>query len=310
MSKAIALLFACSLLANAQSVDLRGCVVDSANAVVQNASIDTSVAGRELHTETNDRGEFSLQVPSLPVNIRVSAPGFDPATQKISSAGVVTFRLAPAHHDETVEVTTSRFPQPRANSAADLIVLDKPALDTTAALTLDDVLRQVPGFQLFRRTSSLVSNPTSQGVSLRGLGPSGASRAKVLVDDIPWNDPFGGWIYWDRIPKLALERIEVVRGGESDAYGADAVGGVVQLFPASEDASRFSVEGSGGTRSEFDGDTVFGVVRKKFSVSGYGSAFQWDGYIPIGAPDRGAIDTPADLRYRTGDIRLRYGADL
>ena len=49
--------------------------------------------------------------------------------------------------------------------------------------TLDDALRQVPSFSLFRRTSSLAAHPTSQGVSLRGIGPSGVSRTLVLLDD-------------------------------------------------------------------------------------------------------------------------------
>ena len=62
------------------------------------------------------------------------------------------------------------------------------------------MLRQVPGFSLFRRTTSRAANPTTQGVSLRGLGASGASRALVLSDGFPLNDPFGGWVYWDRAP--------------------------------------------------------------------------------------------------------------
>src|SRR4051794_23666305 len=121
MRNAITVVFACCCaLANAQTIAVHGRVVDSANAVVQHASIDGSIAGRALHTETNDRGEFSLAVPSLPIDLRISAPGFDPVIQKVSSAETVVFRLDPAHRDELVEVTTSRFSQPRANSAAGL----------------------------------------------------------------------------------------------------------------------------------------------------------------------------------------------
>ena len=58
------------------------------------------------------------------------------------------------------------------------------------------------GFSLFRRSGSRYANPTSQGVSLRGLGASGARRALVLVDGLPLNDPFGGWVYWARVPRL------------------------------------------------------------------------------------------------------------
>ena len=49
---------------------------------------------------------------------------------------------------------------------------------------------RVPGFSLFRRTDSRLANPTAQGVSLRGIGPSGAGRSLVLLDGIPQNDPF------------------------------------------------------------------------------------------------------------------------
>lgn len=63
-----------------------------------------------------------------------------------------------------------------------------------AATAPDHALRLDPAFSLFRRTDSLGANPTAQGVSLRGIGPSGASRTLVLLDGVPLNDPFGGWV--------------------------------------------------------------------------------------------------------------------
>ena len=74
---------------------------------------------------------------------------------------------------------------------------------------------QVPTFSLFRRSSSLSSHPTAQGVSLRGIGPSGVSRTLVLVDGVPFNDPFGGWVYWTRVPLESVDRIEVIDGSSS-----------------------------------------------------------------------------------------------
>src|SRR5262249_46387861 len=73
-----------------------------------------------------------------------------------------------------------------------ITALDNATLNSIPGVNLDDRLRAVPGFTLFRRTSSLVANPTTQGVSLRGIGSSGASRTLVLWDGIPENDPFGG----------------------------------------------------------------------------------------------------------------------
>ena len=65
-------------------------------------------------------------------------------------------------------------------------------LRTNPAATLDNALRQQPGFRLFRRTDSIGAHPTTQGVSLGNVGPNGASRTTVLQDGIPINDPFGG----------------------------------------------------------------------------------------------------------------------
>ena len=51
----------------------------------------------------------------------------------------------------------------------------------------------------------------------------------VLADGIPLNDPFGGWIYWARIPQTSLDQVQLVPGGVSALYGNDALGGVINL---------------------------------------------------------------------------------
>ena len=63
----------------------------------------------------------------------------------------------------------------RAEASASAVTSIEPA-DLAAALAVDDALRTDPAFSLFRRTDSLAAHPTAQGVSLRGIGPSGASR--------------------------------------------------------------------------------------------------------------------------------------
>ena len=98
---------------------------------------------------------------------------------------------------------------------------------------MDETLARVPGFGLLRRNTSLIAHPTTSGVSRRGLGPSGAGRSLVLWDSIPLNDLFGNWVYWNRLPTLLLDRIEVVRGGASLLYGSSALGRTIQLFSRS-----------------------------------------------------------------------------
>ena len=132
--------------------------------------------------------------------------------------------------DEIV-VTAARVEQSITESASLVTVLPEERISATPFLVLDDLLRAVPGFSLLRRSSSLVAHPTTQGVSLRGIGPSGASRSLVLLDGIPLNDPVGGWVYWNRMPFAALSRVEVVRGATSQLYGSSALGGTIQLIP-------------------------------------------------------------------------------
>ena len=61
------------------------------------------------------------------------------------------------------------------------------------------------------------------------MSASGASRTLVVADGVPLNDPFGAWVYWDRVPVAALQRVDVIRGGSSDLHGNDALGGVIRL---------------------------------------------------------------------------------
>src|SRR4051812_46143369 len=159
-------------------------------------------------------------------------------------------QTVPPAISDTIVVTATQTKTRLGDTPASVVVINADALKTTAASTTDDALRQVPGFTLFRRSGSRSANPTSQGVSLRGIGASGASRALVLDDGIPLNDPFGGWVYWGRVPRIAVDRIEIVRGGASDLYGSGAMGGVVQFIRRSDDDVAVETSaGNEGTRT-------------------------------------------------------------
>ena len=204
---------------------------------------------------------------------------------------------------DEITITATRTPTRLADTPASVVVLGHEALATTAAITLDDTLRQVPGFTLFRRSGSTTANPTSQGVSLRGIGASGASRALVLDDGIPLNDPFGGWVYWDRLPRAAVDRIEVVRGGASDLYGSGAMGGVVQFLrrPASNTLVAEVTAGSQQTR----GGSLFTAVQNdEWRGSIAADLFSTGGYVLVDPAQRGAVDRAANSRHTALDATL------
>src|ERR1017187_10810984 len=118
-----------------------------------------------------------------------------------------------------------------AHTPASISTLDQTQIGEVPGVNLDDRLRIVPGFSLFRRSSSLVANPGTQGVSLRGLGSTGASRTLVLWDGIPLNDPFGGWVYWTRVTPEDLGVVEVSRGASTSVFGDLAWAARSPCFP-------------------------------------------------------------------------------
>ena len=221
-------------------------------------------------------------------------------------------------------ITATRTPQSPEQVAFSVKSLDAETLRATPATTLDGALRSVPGFSLFRRSDSLTANPTAQGVSLRGLGPSGASRSLVLLDGVPLNDPFGGWVAWTKIPREGLARAELVPGGGATAWGNAALSGVVQLFtqpvqtmpapPRDAFFGSFTDEkrrpsnrvlaalGDFNTRNvEFMTTQVAGPG----DVQLLGNAFATDGFSIVAPERRGPIDVAAWSRHRWLAARWR-----
>ena len=209
-------------------------------------------------------------------------------------------------------MTVTRTEQRAGDAPADVTVLTRQDIDRSPSQTLDDLLRQVPGFSLFRRTSSVVGHPTTQGVSLRGIGPSGTSRALVLLDGVPINDPFGGWVYWDRIPLQGIEQVEVVRGGGSSAWGNYALGGVINIITRKPVERAALFDGSYGNHNTLNLDGIVSEVQGPFRVGLEGNYFNTDGYLIVKASDRGSIDINATSQHSTfnGRLELVLSPDL
>jgi outer membrane receptor protein involved in Fe transport len=285
--------------------ELRGRVVDETGAAISGAQIQLISSNQTYHTTADTAGNFFLQSQAGPGTLRISAPGFSPSTVEwTASALPITVTLKPASVAEQIVVTAERAATRLDQTAANITVLTSAELNNHAAVTLDDALRQVPGFTLFRRSDSLTANPTTQGASARGVGASGASRLLVLEDGVPLNDPFGGWVFWDRIPRLALDHAEVLRGGGSALYGSGALGGVVDLVTrAPKDIGTFEMAGD-----SLNGHDIQAEISRQFSrwtVAADGENFGNDGAFVVAAADRGIIDTPATLQFGNGRVLVQ-----
>jgi outer membrane receptor protein involved in Fe transport len=303
----LCLLFASATGLHAQARPVEVTVLDSQGLPISGAKI----------TQTERQGTPGVY------DVRVEADGFEGQTVTVdvrNQATPVEIRLQPQRLSQEIIVAATRTEQRLGDIPASASVLHSDEIKASPAVVADDILRQVPTFSLFRRTSSLAAHPTAQGVSLRGIGPSGVSRTLVLLDNTPFNDPFGGWVYWTRVPLMSVDRIELVDGANSSVYGNYAMGGVINVITTQPQNRTLILKPQyGGRRNNgvWDGlgslDFFASDVWNKFGVAIEGSALNTNGYPIIPERDldgitplRGRIDQKATVNYQNLNLKLDY----
>ncbi|HTD22246.1 MAG TPA: TonB-dependent receptor [Terriglobales bacterium] len=291
-----------------ESYRMSGTVVDLSGAVVANAHVKLIAGGKTVgEATTSSNGTFAISTDLQADTIEVTAPGFTTLQLPFTNRGSNALTLQPAGVAEQVNVVANRSAVPTAETAESVAILSQNEIRTSAASAIDEVLRQVPGFTLFRRSSSIYLNPTAQGVSLRGTNASGSSRALVLVDGIPLNDPFGGWIFWDRVPIANVNRIEVLKGGSSELYGSDALAGTVALFTQPLDLSRVTLETSYGTENTPLASLSGTLRRGPWAGNLSAETYSTGGYNQVEQSQRGRIDHNINSEHDSGSLTLQYG---
>jgi outer membrane receptor protein involved in Fe transport len=311
------LLLACLVLAltlpclAAQTIAVEGTVRDPSGAVIGSASVVLRSGSYQTSVRTDASGHFVfLAVPSASGDVEVSGEGFGTVRQSWSAAAATTVHLdillRPASNGEQVTVSAARTGVRLSETPGSTILLSGSDVAATPALRVDDVLRQVPGFSLFRRSDSRTANASNQGVSLRGLGGTAASRALVLEDGLPLVDAFGGWVYWDRVPRASLANVEVFRGGASNLYGSDALGGVVQFMTRQPERPAFTLETSYGNERTPDLSFWTGTRAGKWDLSFASEMFHTDGYIVVPTWQRGSVDRAANSEDATVDLTIGH----
>ena len=279
-----------------QPASVSGVVTDATGAPLARAAVAVTFDDTRVDVSSSADGTWTAAIPAgrERIVVRVSSPGFATVERAVElPAGPLKFELRPQAIAETVTVSAEAATH-RIGIESSVTSLDRSTLASAAALRLDDQLRLVPGFSLFRRTSSAVANPTTQGVTLRGLSASGASRTLVVADEVPLNDPFGAWVYWDRVPSVALQRVDVVRGASGDVHGNDALGGVIRITTrATQGAEAWLDAGSrGSARTSLYG----GLSPGGWTAGGAAEYMTTDGYVVVDPDVSGPVDVEADSR--------------
>jgi vitamin B12 transporter len=124
---------------------------------------------------------------------------------------------------DTVVVTATRTPQPASQVLSDTLVIGPEEIANSGADSLSDLLQRQRGIEVARNGGP----GTTSSVFIRGAN---ANQNVVLVDGVRIGSSTTGSANWSAIPLSAIDHIEIVYGPLSTLYGADAIGGVIQIF--------------------------------------------------------------------------------
>jgi outer membrane receptor protein involved in Fe transport len=276
-------------------------VEDNHGAALAGAAVEDATG--KLLGRTDSYGKLAIACKA-PCSLRVSAAGF--AEKALQLSNTTTVRLELGANSEQITVTAYRAPLGSLESPVTTRLLTETALNTTASVTLDGEMRQLPGVELFRRSSSLVANPSSQGISLRGLGSTSASRTLLTEDDVPLNDAFAGTIHWLEQPELAIERIEVVRGGASDLYGSSAIGGVVNVVPVRPSSDLIELKSSYGAESTYDNSLLLQAKHGAWGLLTSSGVVGTDGFTQEAPQERGPVDIASNVHGQNGVLLAEH----
>ncbi|MHA6721923.1 TonB-dependent receptor [Sphingomonas sp. RS2018] len=199
-----------------------------------------------------------------------------------------------------------------ADRTVGVVTIDRDRITGSAANRLESVLGDVAGLQQFRRSDARSANPTSQGISLRGIGGTASSRALLILDGVPQADPFGGWVAFPAYATDRLGQVRVTRGGGSGYYGPGALAGTIELDSAAPDQLRgVNARLSYGIRAGVDAQASAALVRGDGFATVSGAYARGDGFVPTVAERRGAVDRAAPYEQASGAVRavIGIGAD-
>jgi vitamin B12 transporter len=203
-----------------------------------------------------------------------------------------------------IVVTGRGLPASPGERAFDIVTIDRERLQANASARLESVLADVAGLQQFRRSDSRTANPTSQGITLRGIGGNASSRALLILDGVPQADPFGGWVAFPAYATGRLGQVRVTRGGGSGYFGAGALAGTVQLDSATPDQlARLEASVFYGSRDSVEAQGSAALVRDGGFATLSAAYARGDGFVPTVAESRGPVDRAAPYEQASGALR-------
>lgn len=212
--------------------------------------------------------------------------------------------------DALITVVGKPLDVPLGDRAYSVTSITPDMLANEPSQRLENALRLVPGLQQFRRSDARSANPTSQGVTLRGLGGNASSRALLVLDGVPQSDPFGGWISFPGYDAINLAAVRVRRGGGTGSDGPGALAGTIELDSAGIRPDQSNIYGdlAYGSRNSIEASVG---TSQSLGAGGLSISAQYargDGFVPTISRQRGLVDRAAP--YEQAGINLRFVAPI
>lgn len=206
--------------------------------------------------------------------------------------------LPSAPPQAAIVITGTALPEPKAEQVYTVERIGRRQIEQSPSHELDQLLKDIPGVQLFRRSDARSGHPTSQGITLRALGGNASSRALLALDGVPQTDPFGGWVNWPAYDSADLQQVRVVRGGGSVANGPGALAGTIEMVSRSDNGTSGEIDGGG--RDSLEARARIGLALGGGVLSLSGRDERSDGFVPVTEATRGPADEPAPYREWSG----------
>ena len=193
------------------------------------AFVNVQVKGTNIGTVTDESGHYLLK--DLPIGrqtIVFSYVGYEKAELPVNIIADKTVELKAVIHEETqqlesVVVTANRYATKRQEAATIVNVLSPALFENTAVSCVADAL----GFQPGLRVENTCSNCGKTDLRINGLQ---GQYTQILMDSRPVFSSMASVYGMEQVPAAMIDRIEVVRGGGSAMYGANAIAGVVNII--------------------------------------------------------------------------------
>ncbi|GAA5173532.1 TonB-dependent vitamin B12 receptor [Niveibacterium umoris] len=219
-----------------------------------------------------------------------------------SSACLATPPVAADSRVETIVVTASRQPTRIMDTLADVTVIDREEIARAGSTSVAELLGRQPGLQFY----ATGGQGKSSGLIVRGAS---ASQSLVLIDGLRVGSATAGGAALEQLALDDIDHIEIVRGPSSALYGADALGGVVQIFTRKAQ-SPFSADAFAGFGTYGTQEYAAGVAGKGegLSASLRASHMETSGFSAVSDPAKQPyLYDPDRDGYRRDSISANFG---